>query len=164
MNNALPLVLYQIKILTAAVQNPSTRKSALRTLFENLSRLDVAEVLQYKLPLSEATGIPPSKLEEYFSRKVTNKELTAISAPQNNRQIEQPFEAALCSLMAKYSECRLALLNNRLLNIIHDPTAQLVIEGLLRNGEDQIRLWRDIGDFEVFALLARGDHNCLANC
>ena len=157
---ARPLVLHHLEILTPAIQNQGTRKSALRELFASLSQLDVAEVLQYKLQLAEVTGVPPSKLEEYFSRKVTNKELTAMSTPQNNRQIEQPFEAALCSLMAKYSECRLALLNDRLLNIVHNPTAQLVIDGLLHNGVDQIRVWRDIGEFEVLSLLARGEEIC----
>ncbi len=64
LTRARPLVVYYVDAMRAAISDPMTRKSAMRELFTTLSELDVYEVLAHKSHLSEATGIPPSKLEE----------------------------------------------------------------------------------------------------
>ena len=63
LTRARPLVVYYVDAMRAAVSDPLTRKSAMKELFMTLSELEVYEVLAHKTHLSEATGIPPSKIE-----------------------------------------------------------------------------------------------------
>ena len=86
LKKARPLVEYYVDAMRSAVSDPLTRKSAMKELFTTLSELEAYEVLAHKTHISEATGIPPSKIEEWFmsQRKPTMPE----DAPAPDRTSE----------------------------------------------------------------------------
>ena len=162
---AKPLVLHHLEILAPEIQNLNTRKSALRELFNSLSQLDVAEVLLYKLQLSEVTGIPPSKIIEYFSRSITNKELiSSVRTPM--KSVECPLEAGLCALLYKYSDCRLAVSNskstrNTFAKIVQSPMARELIDSFFTDAVENMKSrWLSSGEVEKIALITRGEEYC----
>ena len=156
--NSKPLVLKHIEILTSAIKDPVTRKSAMKELFESLLNLNIAEVLQYKTQLSEVTGVPPSKIEEWF----ISKQKQFIPDPQpvfeSSKDVELSCEAGLCAMLFRYSECRYKIEPEEICVLIENPIAQMTANGLLReNFENLVEAWTSINDSNVFALIARGD-------
>lgn len=162
--NSKPLVLKHIEILTPAIKNSETRKSAMKELFGSLLNLNIAEVLQYKTKLSEVTGVPPSKIEEWFVSKQKQPLPDKINAPAVNEKIkgiEQPCEAGLCSLLFHNPECVLRMEPKEALEIIRNPVARETALALLtENPDSQEIIWLSTGDTEKLALLARGDEFC----
>lgn len=158
--NSKPLVLKHIEILTTAIKNSATRKSAMKELFESLLNLNIAEVLQYKTQLSEVTGVPPSKIEEWFSSR--KKPLpNAPVANEKIKGIEQPCEAGLCSLLFHHPECVVSMTPEEALEIIRNPVArETALALLMENPASQENIWLSIGETEKLALLARGDEFC----
>ena len=159
--NSKPLVLKHIEILTPSIKNPATRKSAMKELFESLLNLNIAEVLQYKTQLSEVTGVPPSKIEEWFVSKQKQPLPEAPVVKEKIEGIEQPCEAGLCALLFHNPECVVSMEPQEALEIIKNPIARETATALLtENPDDMINLWTSTGEIEKFALLARGDEFC----
>ena len=159
--NSKPLVLKHIEILTPSIKDPATRKSAMKELFENLLNLNIAEVLQYKTQLSEVTGVPPSKIEEWFVSKQKRPLPDAPVAHEKIKGVEQTCEAGLCSLLFHNPECVVRMNPKEALEIIKNPVArETAIALLTENPGDIIALWTSMGETEKFALLARGDEFC----
>ncbi len=133
----------------------------MKELFTTLSELEVYEVLAHKTHLSEATGIPPSKIEDWFmsQRKPSMPEDTP--APVEVKGAEHPSEAALCSLLFHHVECRVSLRPETIIALMHNPTAQLVALALvMENVDDQYLSWTQLGDTESLGVIARGDEIC----
>lgn len=159
---ARPLIVQYIEAFRALLSDALTRKSAMKEMFTALSELAVHEVLQYKVYLSEATGIPPSRIEEWFLSKRKQKLPEEPPAPIEAKGVEHPSEAALCSLLYHHAECRISLTPLEALKLMRNPTARMVAIALLtENVDSQIMLWTQLGDTEIFGLLARGDEVCL---
>lgn len=159
--NSKPLVLKHIEILTTAIKNSATRKSAMKELFESLLNLNIAEVLQYKTQLSEVTGVPPSKIEEWFSSKRKKPLPNAPVANEKIKGIEQPCEAGLCSLLFHHPECVVSMTPEEALEIIRNPVArETALALLMENPASQENIWLSMGETEKLALLARGDEFC----
>lgn len=159
--NSKPLVLKHIEILTPAIKNSATRKSAMKELFESLLNLNIAEVLQYKTRLSEVTGVPPSKIEEWFSSKRKKTLLDVPVVNEKNKEIEQSCEAGLCSLLFHNPECVVNMEPEEALKIIRNPVArEMALALLTENPDDMIALWLSTGETEKLAILARGDEFC----
>ena len=164
--NSKPLVLKHMEILSPAIKDPATRKSAMKELFESLSRLNIAEVLQFKIQLSELTCVPPSKIEEWFVSKqkhpIPDEQITPVDNEKIKiKGIEQPCEAGLCSLLFRYAECRISMKPSEALEIIRNPTAREIALAFLRdNPDDLMAIWSSVGETGKFALLARGDEFC----
>ena len=159
--NSKPLVLKHIEILTTAIKNSATRKSAMKELFESLLNLDIAEVLQYKTKLSEVTGVPPSKIEDWFSSKRKKPLPNAPVANEKIKGIEQPCEAGLCSLLFHHPECVVSMTPEEALKIIKNPVArETALALLMENPASQENIWLSMGETEKLALLARGDEFC----
>lgn len=158
--HAKPLIVQYIEAFRSSLTDPSTRKSSMRELFTTLSELDVYEVLQYKLTLSEATGIPPSKIEDWFvSKKRSLPE--EVPAPVELKGVEHPSEAAMCSLLFRHAECRLSLLNHEALSLFRNPTARETVSAILsENVDNLILLWTQLNETDKMSLLARGDEYC----
>lgn len=64
-----PLIVQYIDEFKSSLAVLLTRKSAMKELFMTLSESAVHEVLEYKVYLSEATAVLPSKIEEWFASK-----------------------------------------------------------------------------------------------
>ena len=161
LTKARPLVMYYVDAKRAAISDPMTRKSAMKELFTTLSELDVYEVLAHKAHLSEATGIPPSKIEEWFMshRKSSTPEDTP--APIEVKGVEHPSEAAMCSLLYHHAECRLSLRAENIMFLMRNPTARDTALALLNENPDGLELlWTQLGDTYHMAVIARGDEYC----
>ena len=126
-----------------------------------LSELAVYEVLQYKTKLSEVTGFPPSKIEEWFTSRQKREVPEEAPAPIEAKGVEHPCESAMCSLLYHHAECRISLKLEEAVKLMRNPTARIVAIALVReNVADQMRLWMELGDTESLAVLARGDEVC----
>ena len=132
-------------------------------LFMTLSELEVYEVLQYKTYLSEVTGVPPSKIEDWFTshnkRAIPEAEVPVPIA--SVKGVEHPSESALCSLLFRHAECRLSIAPQEVLRLLRNPTARdMASATFTENTDDLALLWTQLGDTEKMALLARGDEFC----
>ena len=158
---ARPLIVQLIEALKPSLADSLTRKSAMKELFESLLELDVYEVLQYKMHLSEATGVPPSKIEEWFTSKQKRPLPEDTPAQVDVKGVEHPCEAALCSLLLRYAECRISIAPAEALKLIRNPAARNTALALLsENPDDMVMLWTQLSDSENMAVLARGDEVC----
>ena len=157
LTKAQPLIVQYIEAFKPLL----TRKSAMKELFMTLSKLAVHEVLQYKMYLSEATGVPPSMIEEWFVSK--QKRPLPEKPPESVevKGIEHPCEAALCSLLFHHSECRISMDLVETAKLLRNPTARDVALALLKeNPEDLFMLWSSLAETERIAVLMRGDEYC----
>lgn len=161
LKKARPLVVYYVDAMRAKVSDPLTHKSAMKELFMTLSELEVYEVLAHKSYLSEATGISPSKIEEWFMSRSKQSAPTDTPAPMEVKGAEHPSEAAMCSLLYHHVECRISLKADAILALMRNPTARLVALALvMENVDSQYLLWTQLNETEKLAVLARGDEIC----
>ena len=158
---ARPLVVQYIDSLRPSLSDPLTRKSALRELFGGLSEIESHEVLEYKVCLSEATGIQPSKIEEYFTSRQNCTLPEEPTPPAVRANIEPPCEAALCSLLFRNRECLLKVPPEEALKLLRNPTAWDTARAIFSEGAESLAvLWYTLGETEKLGLLARGDEYC----
>ena len=161
LRNARPLIARYLEAFSPSLADPLTKKSALRELFGGLLELEVHEVLQYKMHISEATGIPPSKIEEWFLSKQKREIPDEAPAPLEAKGVEPPSEAALCSLLYHHQECRLSFSPEEALKFLRNPEARQTAYALLTEDPDaQVMIWSSIGETTKLGLLARGDEVC----
>ena len=158
---ARPLIVQHIESFKALLSDTLTRKSAMKELFTSLLELDVHEVLQYKMHLSEATYIPPSKIEEWFMSKQKRSLPEEKPAPSEAKGVEHPSEAALCSLLYHHAEIRLNPKSDEALKFLRNSAARNVAFSLLHdNPENLMLLWTQLKETDTLAILARGDEVC----
>lgn len=161
MKEAKPLIIQYIETFRSALADPLTRKSSMKELFMTLSELEIHEVLHYKLQLSEATGIPPSKIEEWFVSKQKRPLPEDAPIPVEIKGAEHPSEAAMCSLLLHHEECRIILKPEDVMRYLRNSTARDTALSLLNEDvAGQILLWTQLEDTEKLALIARGDEIC----
>ena len=160
LTKARPLVVYYVDAMRAAVNDTLTRKTAMKDLFMTLSELEVHEVLAHKAHISEATGIPPSKIEDWFiSHKPEMPE--DAPAPAEIKGAEHQSEAAMCSLLYHYVECRLSIRPEEIIAFMRNPGARDTALALLNANPDDLDLsWTQLQDTEHMAVIARGDEYC----
>lgn len=157
---AQPLVVRYVEAMRPSLSDQLTRKSAMKELFTTLQELEVYEVLQHKVALSEATGIPPSKLEEWFMSKQRSLPKEA-PAPVDTKGLEHPSEAAMCAMLFRHHECRLRISVEETGKLLRNPVARLTAQACLtENPDSQLMIWSSLGDTEILALLMRGDEQC----
>lgn len=157
--NAKPLVLKHMEVLTPALQDLSTRKSAMKELFESLLKLDISEVMQYKTQLSELTAVPPSKIEEWFTSKYRQKipDDTNIQQAKPER-LDFLLEAGFCALLFHSIECRLRLKPEDISRLLRGRiTSSVAFAFLTENPDTLINLWLSMGETDKVALLTRGE-------
>ena len=158
---ARPLIVQHIDSFRRRLSDSLTRKSAMRELFESLLELDVYEVLQHKMTLSEATGIPPSKIEEWFMSKRKQTLPEDIPAPIETKGVEHPSESALCSLLFHHAECRISIRAETVIALLRNSTARDTALALLSENVDSLYLlWTQLNETEKLAVIARGDEVC----
>lgn len=161
LTKARPLIIQYIEAFKPSLADTLTRKSAMKELFMTLSELAVHEVLQHKLFLSEATGIPPSKIEEWFLSRHKQPLPEETHEPVEVKGVEHPSEAALCSLMYRHAECRISLKTEDALNLLRNPTARNTALSLFTENVDGLNiLWAELGETDMLAVIARGDEIC----
>lgn len=158
LSKARPLIVQYIEAFKTSLADSLTRKSAMKELFMTLSELAVHEVLEYKVYLSEATGVPPSKLEEWFVSKQKRQLPESTFAHVDVKGIEHPCEAALCSLLFHHAEYKINMDLAETAKLLITPTAREVALALLcENPEELFTLWTSLGETEKIAFLERGD-------
>ena len=161
LTRARPLVVYYVDAMRSAVSDPMMRKSAMKELFTTLSELEVHEVLAHKTRLSEATGIPPSKIEEWFMSQRKPSMPEDAPAPVEVKGTEHPSEAAMCSLLYHHTECRLSFSAEEVIAFMRNPEARDTALALLNENVDELELlWTQLGDTYHMAVIARGDEVC----
>ncbi|MBQ7544902.1 MAG: DNA primase [Synergistaceae bacterium] len=161
LTQARPLVVQYIEAFRPSLADTLTRKSAMKELFMTLAELEIHEVLPYKTQLSEATGVPPSKIEEWFTSRQKREVPEEAPAPLEAKGVEHPSEAAMCSLLCHHVECRLTLKPEDALKLIRNPAAlNVALAFLSENVEEMMMIWTQIGDMDNLAVVARGDEVC----
>ena len=164
LKSAKPLVVYHIDYLRASLDDPSKRKSALKELIEDLSRLEPDEVLQYKSQLSSAMMITPDKVENIIrSGKKNITASTVISAEKNNNNFNNDnelytMEAGFCSMLMKSRKCRLSVEVNELPLILENEEAREIARAVLTENPENLRsLWLSTGDTEKMSFISQGE-------
>ena len=163
-----PLVLQHIKYLTPALKNSITRKSAMKELFESLSKLSSDEIIPYKAQLSEITFIPPSELAtrlNLFSNSNLNLNLKNENHPEVFKSPESndfsDLEAGFCSMLFHNADCRLSIEPDEVYKLLKNPIAREVAISILTENPDNLSmLWLSTGDTEKTALIVKGDEFC----
>lgn len=170
--NAKPLIIYHVDSLRNALNDPATRKSALKELFDGLARLELDDILQYRGTISEITFIPPRELEQKLislrnqgnqeSSKQKFSQITRKITPQIIRDSNNNIlEAGLCWLLMHDMECRLNINPEEIFKIFSDETAQEIALAVLTSNPDELEsLWLSLGDFEKTNFLSRGEEFC----
>lgn len=164
---AYPLVVHHIAMLRPMLENSQTRKSALRELFDGLSRLSPDDVLEYRAQLSDATHLRTSELDELvmnLKRKDTHPvkipEPQTEAAPSPKAQ-DNPLEPAMCAMLYHSQELRLAITPEEIMTLLCDSTAQETAISILNENVDELEsLWLSAGDTGRLGLIARGDELC----
>jgi len=160
-SNAEPLVLHQIKSLTPSLKKNGTRKAAIKELFENLSRLNINEILPYRSQLSELTMIPPTEIE-----KILLKDTKKINPPDVRLRRDEIFtrrsgdnlEAGFCAMLFNYPECRLSIEPSEAREILQNDLAKETAASILTENPDTLySLWMSTGDTDKTALIKRGE-------
>ncbi|MBR1486729.1 MAG: DNA primase [Synergistaceae bacterium] len=156
LENSKPLVLHQIKSLEKL-----PRKAAIKELFENLSRLNISDILPYRSQISEFTLLPPTEIEKFLTRG-PQKNYSPIQKSRetfvNNYEI---IEAAFCSMLFYYSECRLNIEPSEALEILSGSLArETAFLILTENPRDLYSLWLSAGETEKIGLITRGAAFC----
>lgn len=160
---AKPLVMYHIDYLRPMLENSASRKSALKNLFDGLTKLSTDEILQYRSKLSEVTLIPPSELEQRI--KTLGIPERHENIPQIHEQHQEnhddDLEAGLCALLMRSVDCRLSIEPSEVYKILACELAQnTAISILSDNPENLEALWLSIGDEEKIGFIARGEDFC----
>ena len=158
-----PLIVQHIESFKASLSDPLTRKSSMKELFTSLLELEVHEVLQYKMQFSEATGIPPSKIEEWYMSKQKREipEEVKVQASQEVKSSEHPSESALCSLLFHHAEFRLRIPPEKIMKYLRNPEVRRVIHLLLNEDVETLMLrWTETGDTEYMGIISRGEEIC----
>ena len=141
-----------------------TNKSAIKELFEGLSRLKPEEVLRYRSKLSEATLIPPAELAKRLSdfngqENFTRLEDVKPSDKNNKKPVKYiPVEAAFCAMLFNYPELRLKIKPEEIFTLLKDPVEQQIAIAALTENTDEIkRLWLEMGELNKVEFLERGN-------
>ncbi|MBQ7576771.1 MAG: DNA primase [Synergistaceae bacterium] len=165
-NDAKPLIIQHIDSLRPALNNSATRKSAMKELFDGLSRLELDEIMQYRGPISEVTFIPPGELEKKLRASRLPEQREKISTPKQiiNTQIynnDELLEAGLCALLMRNSECRVNIKPETIFKIFRSESAQEIALSILSNSPEELEaLWLSLGEFEKTNFIARGEEFC----
>ena len=164
-SNAEPLVLHQIKTLAPLLEKNETRKAATKELFENLSRLNINEILPYRSQISELTMIPPTEVDKILlGENKTSKISRAVIAdetftrPYRQSTSEDILEAGFCAMLFNYPECRLSIEPSEAYEILSGELAQQTAVSILTENPDNLySLWLSTGDTDKTALIKRGE-------
>ena len=162
-SEAEPLVLHQIKTLEPLLEKNETRKTATKELFENLSRLNINEILPYRSQISEFTMIPPSEIDKILlnENKNNNKFKTQKKVNFNNENFtnsDKILEAAFCAMLFNYPQCRVSVEPLEIYEILLGGLAQETAFSILTENPDSLySLWLSTGDTDKISLIKRGE-------
>ena len=164
-NDAKPLIIQHIDSLRPALNDQASRKSAMKELFDGLSRLELDEIMQYRGSISEVTFIPPGELEKRLraSRLPEKREKISPTKQINtqNYSNDELLEAGLCALLMRNSECRVNLKPETIFKIFKNESAQEIALSILNNSPEELEsLWLSLGEFEKTNFIARGEEFC----
>lgn len=162
-SQARPLVLQQLKILAPALKNEATRKPAIKELFENLSKLNIDEVMQYRSKISELTFIPPSELAKiiFGDKNFSESNKKTLGNDEIFSDSDEVLEAGLCAMLFNHSECRLKIEPEEACKILQSNIAKEAAMSILTENPDNLfMLWLSTGDTEKTSLIKRGEEFC----
>ena len=159
LQSAKPLISAHIELLTPSLNNPATRKTALKELNEGLVKLSPDEVIAHKNEISIATLIPPGQIDQLYSQKKQNSK--RIFHDDHETFSSEMLEAAICAMLFRYSECRLSVEPSEILRLLKSPIARETAAALLENDPESLKsLWLSIGETEKLKFLAQGENFC----
>ena len=160
--SAKPLVLMHLDSLKPALRNNKTRREALASLFEGLSRLNLDDVLQYMGSICDATVMTPEVVNSYLLKDGKHKPESRPhipKAPLMNYAYE--VEAGMCALLMRSPDGRFSLSLDEAMNILKSETARETAAAILTENPDGLEaLWLNAGDTEKVGLLKLGENFC----
>ena len=163
-----PLILRHIEALKPMLSNLSTRRKALKELFDGLSKLPPENIEPYKAELSYVTHIPPSELNVMILNGFGNAknsdyvQLRHETKSEFENKIDYDIlEKGFCAMLYHYPECRLKIKPEEIYKILKNPVAQeTALALLIENFENVQALWISTEDTQKFALIAQGEKFC----
>ena len=160
-SKAEPLVLHQIKSLKPVLEKNSSRKAAVKELFENLSRLDAGDILPYRSQISELTMIPPAEIDKIITgqaQKINAVNDDEIFVNSRSSKYDDILEAGFCAMLFNYPECRLSIEPSEAYKILQGVQARDTALSILTGNPDSLySLWLQAGDTDRTALIKRGE-------
>ena len=160
---AKPLVLAHIEALSSHLNDPLTRKRAVKELFSSLVTLRAGEVLEYKSQLCEATRLTPEDIDRMLVTK-------AVEMPEERDEHEAGPEAVandispecgLCALLMRGESLRLKITCEEIMKIVPDGEVRELALSILNEDVRMLsELWLETGDTEKFSMLQRGEELC----
>ena len=162
LSSAEPLVLHQIKTLAPLLKRNDTRKAATKELFENLSRLNINEILPYRSQISELTMIPPTEIDKILlsGNKNNNQEIYNETFTRSYRRSadDDILEAGFCAMLFNYPQCRLSIEPSEAYDILSNDLAKETAASILMDNPDNLySLWLSMGDTDKTSLIKRGE-------
>ena len=165
LTSAKPLVLMHVDSLKPALRNENTRRAAMTSLFDGLSKLNLDDVLQYMGSICEATALTPDIVNSYLLKKDPPK--TKTSAVRKVKPVipaikrDYELEAGMCALLWRSPECRVSLSLAEAMNIMKSESARETAAVILtENTEGLEELWLTAGETEKTGLLKLGENFC----
>ena len=169
LTSAKSLILMHVDSLRPALQNEKTRREALSTMFEGLSRLNLDYVMQYMGSICAAAALTPEVVQSYLLKKNipgAKKAKPFVTQPKAantramNRELE--VEAGMCTLLLRSPECRVSLSLDEAMNILVNETARETAATILTENTDGLEeLWLTAGDTAKIGLLRLGENFCV---
>ena len=170
LSSAKPLVLMHVDSLRPALLNEKTRRAAITSLFDGLSKLNIDDVLQHMGSICEATVLTEDIVKSYIVKNNQNnqqKPATKIIRRNNNvpaavvMKHDDELEAGMCAVLWRSPECRASLNINEAMSILRTNTAREIIAAILNeNTEGLEELWLTAGDMEKTGFLKIGENFC----
>lgn len=169
LEKALPLIEHHIKLLSPAIKDDRTRKSAIHDLLEGLSHIDVTDVSPYLPSLAALLGIRDFEvldaLEKVRSgRRKSGRFVDTVIPPslsdedRDSQEMPPLPEIALISLLWSECDLRRKCDTREVVELLSDPRLKLMA-GSIMMGESPSSLekrWLEMGETFQLRVLARG--------
>ena len=167
LTSAKPLILKHIEFLRPALENESTRRSALDELFTSLRKLNIDDVMNCMGSICDSTMLPYEVVKRALltenSPEIQPK-ARPVQAPNPAMPKPEPYDvldAEMCALLRRSQGCRLSFSQHEAETLLISELAQdTASEILSENPEGLETLWLELGRTDRLALISYGELRC----
>ncbi|GHV37534.1 DNA primase [Synergistales bacterium] len=170
---AKPMILQHLQSVKPLLDEPSTRKQGLDSLFEGLLQLSPAHIAPYVPNLSAEMGLYPNQFWQELdkarrqSRAMPDRYMME-ERKQDKKRVDakpedapHPLEAALCALLFRDESFREVCDMQEILPLVADARLKEIIMALSVESPDELALrWHTMGDGFPLSVIAHGDRFC----
>ncbi|GHS94211.1 DNA primase [Synergistales bacterium] len=164
--DAKPMILQHLQSVKPLLDEASTRKQGLNSLFDGLLQLSPASIAPYVPKLSADMGFYPNQFWQELDKARREKR----AAPERHvaeghsgkpTDAAHPLEAALCALLRRDELFRMTCDIEEILPLIADARVKEIVMALSAESPDELESrWHSMGDSFPLSVIAHGDRFC----